>query len=107
MRLIDADRLYDWICDMTSSARHTVISVTNALECIEGSPTIDAEPVVRCNECVCCSMWNDQLICSRISNVMDGYYHGTVEVVNPDDYCSRGVRQKAKPCGAKMDEKEE
>lgn len=46
MRLIDADGLYDGICDMTGSARHTVISVENVLECIEGAPTVDAEPVV-------------------------------------------------------------
>ena len=53
------------------------------------------EPV-RCDECVCCSMCDDQLICSRIADVMDGYYRGTVEVVKPDDYCSKGIRRTAK-----------
>lgn len=56
-----------------------------------------SQELVRCGECVCSSNWNDQLICSRISEVMDGYYHGTIEIVKPDDYCSRGIRQRAKP----------
>ena len=55
------------------------------------------EKVVRCDECVCCSRWDDQLVCSRISESMDGYYHGTVDVVKPDDYCSYGIRKTAKP----------
>lgn len=58
---------------------------------ISVAPSVDAVPVVRCGECVCCSLWNDQLICSRISDVMDGYYHGTIDVVKPDDYCSHGI----------------
>lgn len=59
------------------------------------------EKVVRCKECVGCSRWNDQLVCSRISGVMDGYYHGTVDVVKPDDYCSHGIRETAKPIDSK------
>ena len=62
---------------------------------VRAAPVVDAEPV-RCDECVCCSMCGDQLICSRIADVMDGYYRGTVEVVNPDDYCSKGIRRTAK-----------
>lgn len=61
------------------------------------------EKVVRCKECVCCSRWNDQLVCSRISGVMDGYYHGTADVVKPDGYCSHGIRKTAKPIDARMD----
>lgn len=60
------------------------------------SKVVEAEPVVRCKDCVCSSMLGNTLICERISNVMDGYYHGTVDVVKPDDFCSYGVRQKAK-----------
>lgn len=56
-----------------------------------------SQELVRCKDCVCSSMCDDQLICSRIADVMDGYYRGTAEVVKPDDYCSHGIRQKAKP----------
>lgn len=63
------------------------------------APTIDAVPVVRCKDCVAVTRWGSELVCSRIRDVMDGYYHGTVEVVKPDDYCSQGIR---KSC-AKMD----
>lgn len=65
--------------------------------------SVNAEPIVRCKECVCCSRWNDQLVCSRISGVMDGYYHGTVDVVKPDDYCSHGIRKTAKPIDLNKD----
>lgn len=51
------------------------------------------ERLVRCDECVCCSMSDDHLICSRIADIMDGYYRGTAEVVKPDDYCSKGIRK--------------
>lgn len=70
---------------------------------IENAPTIDAVPVVRCKDCVCSSMSNGRLICSRIAETTDRYFRGKAEIVMPDDFCSRGVRQKAKPCGAKMD----
>lgn len=69
---------------------------------LENVPTVDAVPVVRCKDCVCRTMWNDKLICSRISGVVDGYYHGGIDVVKPDDYCSYGKRQTAKPLDAKM-----
>lgn len=70
---------------------------------ILNAPTVDAVPVVRCRECVCSSVCDDQLICSRIADVMDGYYRGTAEVVKPDDYCSHGVRQRAKMDGGASD----
>ena len=99
MRPIDADALErdlfdaDWILD---NDEHMVEDI------LRKQPTIDAVPVVRCKECVCSSRLDDQLICSRISEVMDGYYHGTVDVVKPDDYCSHGIRETAKPLDVKM-----
>lgn len=63
---------------------------------------LEPVPVVRCKECVCSSRLDDQLVCSRISEVMYGYYHGTVDVVKPDDYCSHGIRETAKPIDVKM-----
>ena len=56
------------------------------------------ERPVRCNECICCSIADDHLICSRIAEIMDGYYRGTVEVVKPDDYCSKGIRKSSAGC---------
>ena len=69
------------------------------IEEIEKAPAVDAVEVVRCKDCVCVSVCNDELVCERISDVMDGYYHGTVDVVKPDDYCSYGVRKRAVRCG--------
>lgn len=88
----DVDSLYQSIKNLYSGMIYLV----------ETAPAVDAVPVVRCEECVCCTMWNDQLICSRIRDVMDGYYHGTADVVNPDDYCSHGKRRMAKPHNTKI-----
>lgn len=70
---------------------------------IETAPTIDAVPVVRCKECVCCTIWDDRLICSRIRGIADDYYVGSADVVKPEDYCSFGIRQRAMPLDAKTD----
>ena len=111
MRLIDADALIKVVNDDIDRCYQlgfgrisgAVGPLCHFVDEINDQPTIDAASVVRCKDCVGSSIWNDKLICERISNVMDGYYHGTVEIVNPDDFCSRGIRQKATPCGAKMD----
>ena len=95
MRLIDADAL---IKEAWSDGAYGYVDAYQ----IASAPTIDAVPVVRCKECVCSSRLDDQLVCSRISEVMDGYYHGTVDVVKPDDYCSHGIRETAKPLDVKM-----
>ena len=105
MRIIDADALLErlemlrWNYSLKAGYRD---AMTDAIGEASNALTIDAVPVVRCKECVCCSRWNDQLVCSRISEVMDGYYHGTVDVVKPDDYCSHGIRETAKPIDVKM-----
>lgn len=44
--------------------------------------------VIRCKDCV----YYRGGECERISYVMDGYYHGTEEVKNKDDFCSRGEK---------------
>ena len=92
MRLIDADDLLDYgmhfqfgynkdgillvpLCDMTNSIRN--------------APTVDAEPVVRCKECV----HYRNGICGKIEYIMDGYYHGTFEEKRPDDFCSYGEKK--------------
>ena len=105
MRLIDADAVVERLqrrSDMFHFDKRYVEAIRDAIGEVLTAPALDAVPVVRCEECVCCTMWNDQLICSRIRDVMDGYYHGTAEVVNPDDYCSRGKRRMAKPHNTKI-----
>lgn len=42
MRLIDADRLYDYISDVFTDFGHDVMSVKDALETIKTAPTINA-----------------------------------------------------------------
>lgn len=96
MVLIEKEPIMKFIEDGLNNKHYGHVGVEIITE-VEFAPTIDAVPVVRCEECVCCSRWNDQLVCSRISGVMDGYYHGTVDVVKPDDYCSHGIRKTAKP----------
>ena len=98
MRLIDADELKKSMERMLCTGKEPDeerYSCDVVCCVIDEATTVEAEPV-RCNECVCCSMCDDQLICSRIADVMDGYYRGTVEVVKPDDYCSKGIRRTAK-----------
>lgn len=101
MRLIDADALYKKFLHLYETDKKA--TGANAYDLCamltEDAPTIDAVPVVRCKDCVAVSVCNDKLVCSRISDVIDGYYHGTVEVVKPDDYCSKGIRRSC----AKMD----
>ena len=100
MRLIDADALKSYIdCGHLRSPIETCFSELDVVRMLDKQPTIDAAPVVRCKDCVAVSVYNDKLVCSRISDVIDGYYHGTAEVVKPDDYCSKGIRRSS----AKMD----
>ena len=82
-----------WFCDLDHWSGKVIDD-----DVINEIPAVDAVEVVRCEDCVCVSVWNDELVCERISNVMNGYYHGTVDVVKPDDYCSHGVRKKAVRC---------
>lgn len=101
MRLIDADELrHDWLMN---GENEYVYDTNSFLDSIDDAPSIDAVPVVRCKECVCCTIWDDRLICSRISGIADDYYVGSADVVKPEDYCSFGIRQRAMPLDAKTD----
>lgn len=87
MRLIDADKLpfnTVGICDAQENF-YGCAEVTFA-EDIETAPTVDAEIVVRCKDCI---YWQD-------NNA--GYPHdecrwGHEETPDPDDFCSYGVRK--------------
>lgn len=91
MRLINADDAnVDRICCYSGGSCY----LEDVQEWLDDQPTIDAEPVVRCRDCKRSAMWDDQLVCGRISDVMIGYYHGTIDVVSPDDFCSHGERRE-------------
>lgn len=86
MRLIDADKMRTELFDavwMTDNDEHMVEEI------VERQPTVDAEPVVRCKEC----MHYRNGICEQIEYIMDGYYHGTFEEKRPDDFCSYGEKK--------------
>lgn len=56
-----------------------------AKEAIDNAPTIDAEPVVHCSDCLYLMFSDCYGECKR------GYLSG---IVRPDDYCSRGERKE-------------
>lgn len=68
MRLINADALPKY--------NGYALSADAVARAVENAPTIDAEPVVRCKDCV----WKYGSECTRFAEVR----------VSPDDYCSRG-----------------
>lgn len=86
MRLIDADALREHFKEHEKAARsyrafESADSWDGAVYDVEDAPTIDAEPVVRCN--ICKYYETDVGFCN---------YHG--HGMHWDGYCS---------CGAKMD----
>lgn len=80
MRLIDADALIafmrkGWRVFPSSKLQHTC-DITD----IENAPTVDAEPVVRCEDCEFSSTpdWDsDEVYCTKHSNwfKINGYCH--------------------------------
>lgn len=81
-RLIDADALLE---RMKRTNRYFNVKFD-----IDEAPTVDAVPVVRCGECVSCSVrrleYNGEIIscfCNRASRV-----------VKENDYCSYGERRE-------------
>lgn len=52
MRLIDADALIDFIdCGHLRNSLESCFSERDVVDMLESRPTIDAVPVVRCEEC--------------------------------------------------------
>lgn len=64
----------------------SVSDIDDAIERIKKAPAVDAEPVVRCKDCVEYIHWGDDgnRICGRI-----GSYFGNTK---PNDFCSRGAK---------------
>lgn len=99
MRLIDADALkikveamvehkvlesdYDYGCNQTLDYVADIL--------IDNAPTIDAEPIVRCKECMYFKKWAIDFTGDTIElNSCSYNNHG----MNEDGYCSRGKRRE-------------
>lgn len=97
MRLIDADVLMDllekgWKTTSRDTFTHHTIDRTD----VEGTPTVDAVPVIRCKDCV---YWKEYCrvvdgvtshhVCSK-KRELDGLMHRT----KADDFCSWAERKE-------------
>lgn len=81
MRLIDADALYDIVMNyIKPMATNEAIILQDFIALIEDAPTVDAEPVVRCDDCI----------------YRDGKTPGQPNILcwqmHVDDFCSYGTR---------------
>lgn len=90
MRLVDGDKLQEFPiranrCDKEHANEHFINGIETVLEYAEQLPTVDAEVVVRCNDCK--HSWEDigGLTCS----------HGVCVdcAVLADFYCAYGERK--------------
>lgn len=62
MRLIDADKLKEWIQEFHPTEAYWAISALN------NAPTIEAEPVVRCKDCI---YWQDRKVLMKNGEYRD------------------------------------
>ena len=87
MRLIDADALSKKLCETT-----IFIKGGEAFQrMINNATTIDAEPIVRCKECMYFKKWIIDFTGDTIElNSCSYNNHG----MNEDGYCSRGKRKE-------------
>ena len=96
MRLIDADVLEksltekgdDYKVSMFATADDCNIARLVAFECAEevkNAPTIEAEPIVRCKNCMFSRVYRSgQMYC--------GLHENYIFFTNPHDYCSHGAK---------------
>ena len=84
MRLIDADALKEWgeVVPLTDDGG---IDINDFEERLASMPTIEAEPVTRCKDCI----YYRQKI-----DTCDEPYSTAHNVVREDDYCSRAERKE-------------
>ena len=85
MRLIDADKIADFVCsvcggDCDVQHRSGCIERNYTEQCAKEMPTVDAVPVVRCKDCQYADSFSE---CRFVS-----WYN------NKDDFCSRGERRE-------------
>ena len=79
MRLIDADAFLE---RTSKDPLFPLVERYGLSSVIQNEPTVDAEPVIRCRDCVYCSPLFP--FCT---------YNGRCEPVNADDFCSMGERK--------------
>lgn len=97
MRLIDADALIETIENERTYLINRGLNgmedaiVHHILPLIDNASTIDAEPVVRCKECMYFKKWIIDFTGDTIElNSCSYNNHG----MNEDGYCSRGERRE-------------
>ena len=83
MGLIDGDKLQEFPiranrCDKEHANEHFINGIETVLEYAEQLPTVDAEVVVRCKDCVHCGF------CGDATNLQVMGFYG---------FCSRGERK--------------
>ena len=87
MRLIDADALGVGRCSKDVLPASYCTGWNGLIELIENSPTIDAVPVVRCEDCIRRYDTDECPMCFLI----EGKYY---EYTNGNGFCDRGERKE-------------
>ena len=95
MRLIDADALIEFIVEEAQDLR--TLSTKTVGQAISKTPTIDAVPVIRCNDC----KHQEKYFHTDGRRKGGGYYiygcelaEGYSHVCLDDDFCSRAERKE-------------
>ena len=85
-RLIDADKAYKVLTDYYH--QRTEIQHKALKEAFERVPTVDAEPVVRCKDCIRYAPFKD------IDGVCLAHNKGALIVMSQNGYCNLGERRE-------------
>lgn len=91
MRLIDVDDLGVGRCSRDVLPAAYCAGWNGLLGLIEKAPTVDAVPVVRCEDCV---RWDDDPDTYGADGVPKGLCMKSFETVCADDFCSYGKRKE-------------
>ena len=91
MRLIDVDKLGVGRCSKDVLPAAYCAGWNGLLGLIEKAPTVDAVPVVRCEDCV---RWDDDPDTYGADGVPKGLCMKSFETVCADDFCSYGKRKE-------------
>lgn len=95
MRLIDADalkaKLDAWARLLNNTGKTEMYVRDDAICIIDDMPTIDAVPVVRCEDCKQCDSEYQNSLKEKLD--LYGLCKSTETMVYSDDYCSYGERK--------------
>ena len=87
MRLIDADKLVDMLYDNEFASLCPLDEVSGV---VDACPTVDAVPVVRCEDCV---HWDDDPDTYGADDGPKGKCMKSFETMHADDFCSCGEKK--------------